>query len=502
MSTAFAHDPRLLQQVAESSPRELFFKGYFWAAQGRLLFILLIGGLIFYLLAPYTYAYQQGFILLTIFIQCMAAWGAVVTLRAIARVEVETAILAVIEKRAAGLLRAFKDRQIPAIELDKLEAEILPDNNSTPAPAMIRLFQHICKEARDRKFESSVSLIQPYSEEPLEDVFKLQNLQKIALWLGILGTFIGLMLAIREGNLSNLKTMDNFADIVSKMFNDLFIAFSASLAGLEVAVLLSFFLLLLRKKQTAYQKLMESSVVTMLSLARNALNRDSFLAEFSQASTAMSQLSESVSVQTTVLSNRLNDLQQQIIHQNKQIRVGLEQVMKTGQQFDGFLARLTDTQKQFLADLQGVYDVLALRNLGTTLQATIHEAGQHIAATIKPNVALVSTQLAEFNKAMGALSTTLQRQAQDTARGLQKFEALIKEQATANNNNTRELGKQLTATLNRAEAAPSSTFRYEVQELSRSVSTLNRRLDRAGNSLKVKRRSMREIFSSLLRYVR
>src|ERR1041384_5225630 len=102
MSTAFAHDPRLLQQVAESSPREVFFKGYFLAAQGRLLLILLVGGLIFYLLAPYTYAYQQGFVLLTIFIQCMAAWGAVVTLRAIARVEVETAILAVIEKRAAG----------------------------------------------------------------------------------------------------------------------------------------------------------------------------------------------------------------------------------------------------------------------------------------------------------------------------------------------------------------------------------------------------------------
>lgn len=63
---------------------------------------------------------------------------------------------------------------------------------------MIRLFQRICKEAKDRNFESSIYLVQPYREEFMEKVHEITNLQRIALRLGIFGTFLGLILAISQ----------------------------------------------------------------------------------------------------------------------------------------------------------------------------------------------------------------------------------------------------------------------------------------------------------------
>src|SRR5207247_2069293 len=145
-----------------------------------------------------------------------------------------------VEKTSEQYLSRIKAGQQSLIELDRLEEALLPLNKSNPPPAALRLFQHIFKEAKDRKFESSVNVMQPYREESLGDIFKLQNLQKIALWLGILGTFVGLLLAIQESGLSNLqaKSGDDFVNVINKMFDGLLVAFSASLAGLEAAVII------------------------------------------------------------------------------------------------------------------------------------------------------------------------------------------------------------------------------------------------------------------------
>ena len=498
MTSAISDDPLLLQTIAESSPTEVLSRRQFWTAQPRFLIVCGASALAFFLMAPYTYGGAKGFVLLTIFIHSLAVWSAFLTIKSIAKLAVETAILTVIEQRASELLRAFKAKQIPAPQIERLEEHVLPDNQSIPTPAMIRLFQHICKEAQDRKFESSVSVIQSYREEPLEDIFKLQNLQKIALWLGILGTFIGLMLAIHEGNLSNLQTMDNFAEIVRNMFDDLFVSFSASLAGLEVAVVLGFFLLLLRKKQEAYFELMEGSVITMLSLARNALNNDDFMAEFGQVSTAMNQLNESVSVQTTVLSNRLNDLQKQIIRQNEQIQSGLDKLVTTSSQFDGFLSGMSETQRRFIDDVRGVHDAVSLKNLGTTLQETIVRAGTHLSEAIKPNVGLVSSQLAEFNSSIASLNSTLDRQSREVTEGIRALENNVKEQAAGSASAVREIRSQFTDSMKKGAAGNPQTNKTDMQELSRSISILNRKLDDIRRSVGFRKPAFGERLSYLI----
>ena len=463
--------------IAESSPNRLLFRASFWMSQGSFLFVCLIAVTAFILLGPYTYQDVKEFLYLTLLIQGLSLWGAFLTIKSIAELQVEMAILNVIETRASSLLRSLKAKQIAMVELDSLEARILPDNVTTPVPGMIRLFQHICKEARDRKFESSVNLLDPYREEPLETLFKLQNLQKIALWLGILGTFVGLMLAIRVGMTGNSGKLEDFTKIVQSMFADLNISFSASLAGLEVAVILGFFLLVLRKKQKLYFERMESSVITMLSLARNSLNRDDFVAEFSQVSTAMSQLTDSVSAQTTVLSNRMNDLQQQIILQNSQITQGLQKLMETGKEFDRFLGGMTDAQRQFIDDVRTVYDAVSLKKLGATLQDTIVQAGQEMSKTIKPNVSLISDRLAGFNRLLNNLNLTLETRELSFSNDLQNLSEEVRHQTSDNKTNLETFQRKVSYDLARAPSINKS----EVDELQKNLSSLNESVKQLNN---------------------
>ena len=275
------------RKIAESSPGSLLLRASFLFGQRDLWLTAAVGLVSFIILAPYTNDFDQGWVLLTIFIQLLAVWSAVITLKAIAKVEVESAIVGEVEARGSYYLRAIKSGLGERRTLEALEADVLPHNTGVPAPSMIRLFQNIFKEAKDRKFESSYNVIQPYREEVLEDIFRLQNIQKIALWLGILGTFIGLLRAIQVGDLSQIKENDNLVGIVTSMFDNLFISFSASLAGLEVAVIIGAFLLLLRRRHVAYFQNMETSVATMLSLARNATNKDDYFVEFSQLRASM-----------------------------------------------------------------------------------------------------------------------------------------------------------------------------------------------------------------------
>jgi hypothetical protein len=490
--------------VAESSPWRLLRRRWFWLSQRGFLAICLAGIIAVILLAPYTYQQTDEFAFLTVLIHGLALWGAFLTIRSIAELEVEVAILTVIETRASDLLRSLKAKQIASVELDSLEVRILPDNSTDPPPAMIRLFQHICKEAGDRKFESSVSVLEPYREEPLEELFKLQNLQKIALWLGILGTFIGLMIAIQVGRTDDID-VKVLPKMISEMFSGLYISFSASLAGLEVAVILGFFLLLLRSKQKSYFELMESSVTTMLSLARNALNRDDVIAEFGQVSTAMSQLTDSVSTQTTVISNRLDDLQKQIIRQNAQITQGLEKLMSTGKAFDGFLTKMTDGQRQFIDDVRAVYDAVALKKLGTTMQDTIGHAAKYLSETIKPNVLLVSDQLVEFNRSVTTLNGTLKTNTQEVSENLQKLESEVKRQSSNGVNSMQSIQKQLSAQMTQNLNAPPLT-KSDAQEIYKSVLSLNHKLDVLNQSVDVLNRSdatrndsLMEKFKRLLR---
>jgi methyl-accepting chemotaxis protein len=497
MSNRFLNNPRLRQAVAGASANLLLVRPSFWWRQKAFLSITVFSLLSLYLLAPYTYAFAQGWVFLTIAVQFLALWGAITSAKSLARLEVESAIACEIEIRGTQYLRAIKAQQRARIDLIQMEETIPPNNPSTPPPAMIRLFQHICKEAKDRKFESSAMLTQPYREEPLEDIFRLQNLQKIALWLGILGTFVGLLLALQAGDLSASHSSDALLEIIRKMFDDLFISFSASLAGLEVAVILGFFLLVLRKKQEAYFKLMESAAVTMLSLARNSINKDDFITEFNQINTTVNDLSNRVREQTKDLANSLVGIQTQIKDQTDQIQTGITKLSGASLQFDGFLQQVSDAQKQFIDDVREVYAAISLKGLGVLLQESVIQTGKHITGTLGTNVNQISNQLIKFNSSIEVLRTSLQSQSNESAENAKLLARQIHSSITEQAKVMKTLVESIREHKTR-ETSTSHSLQFDLQNLSHKIEDLNKAINRIQYFVPSRRRSLWEFIRSLL----
>lgn len=470
-------------QVAEAAPGDLFKSPSFWLSQKKLLAVVLLGVAIIVRLAPYTYQFADGWVVFTVGAHLLALWGVLVVAKSLARLQVEDAILGEIEDRGGELLRGMKAQSKFRVDLDKLEEDVLPNNVSTPPPAMIRLFQHILKDARDRRFDSSAAVAQPYREEPLEDIFKLQNLQKIALWIGILGTFVGLLLAMRVENVGALQNESDFVGLLKEMFENLFVSFSASLAGLEAAVILGFLVLILRRKQQEYFQNMESAVGTMLSLARNADNKDAYLSDFRQLRETLGELSGRVLDQTREFSAGFTGTQQRIAEQTGQIGAGIGALTTARTQFDGFLEQVSASQQALIADVKSVYDSISLKNLGTTLQESIAEAGRGLTGTLDPQVGRLTAQVAKFNEAVDALSGALREQSSAASQSVARIEA----RAAAHDDELVKLGQQIQASLARIEAGVKQKSSPELDALSRGVERLSAALESGGRRLSVKR---------------
>ncbi len=477
--------------IAGMPPGNLLRIPRFWARQPAFLLTCIGAVAAVILLAPFTYGSAAGVDLaLLLFVHALGVWSAAIAVRALAELQVETAIVSEIERKGTEMLREIRTGQRGRIDLDQLEQAVVPNNPADPPPAMIRLFQHIIKEAKDRKFESSVNVMQPYREEVIEDIFRLQNLQKIALWMGILGTFIGLLLAVTAAG----EGSGDFRALVQKMFDGLIVAFSASLAGLQVAVLVGVLLLLLRRGHERYFKMMESAVVTMLSLARNSINRDEFMSEFGQIASTMQELTERVRVQTTDASRHQEGTRREIAQQTEAIQAGIGKLAEARAGFDGFLESLGDAQKQFIDDVRSLYDSVSLKDLGSTLHESTIQAGRLMTDSISASTRQIATRLTDFNSAVDQLTNTLDAQTQASEEQGKKLAAQIATSTADSANAIRAMTARLQEMATREQS-----IRGELQELSRTVAILANAINRLDPSPSGDAKGIRNFITSLRR---
>lgn len=443
MSRSLFHDKNLSSEAAIYSPQGLLKQRFFWESQTRFLVLCVLGILFILALVPVTYPIgveTMASYLLTFFIQLFVVWGLYLGACIIAEIGVEQAIVDYIELRGTSHLRKIQANQAHMVDLEKLELDFLPNNPSTPTPAMIRLFQHICKEAKDRKFESSIHVIQPYKDESVGRIFEVQNIQTIALRLGILGTFVGLILAIErlltlKDALSISRTAnEGFFSVISGLFNDLYISFSTSIAGLEVAIVLAFLLSVVRQKQDTYFRSMENAVVTMLSLARHSINKYDFQVEFGQINNSIKQLDNKYYQQTQKITDHILAVEQSISRQTTEIQTGIDELANAKVKFEGFLADIDEIQRKFVADMKDIYDVLSMKRLTAEIQAGIAKTGEEIAEKLNPNVLKISDKLTEFTASTNQLTQTYETHAREVSENMAKMEGQIKEQIENINN--------------------------------------------------------------------
>ncbi len=401
------------QKIYESSPDRLLRNPFFWIkTQKDFLIILLASMMVIAIFFKYTYSDFSSYLssLSNIFNFCihlLGIWGVVVTAKAVATVEVEHSIANEIRERGESGIR---EKRI--IDLSKLEEKYLPVNTTEPALAMSRLFRHICKEAVNLRFESSIDVVESYRDESLESLFTITNIQKLALRAGILGTFIGLLEAITQ--LAKLNSNQSPVEAISTLSNALFISFSTSVAGLEVSIILGALLMILRKRQGNYFRDMESSVEIILILARNANNNDQsrVLGELAKVESVIEQLGKRFYENTQEIQRSVAAVLDRIKDQTTEIQSGVGQLRQTKTEFDQFIGEISDVQYRFIGEVKGIYSELSLKSFRDDIKDGVIFAGQTVSSRLGETETTIKKQTDQINE---GLNTLLQTRAQFTS---------------------------------------------------------------------------------------
>lgn len=135
----------------------------------------------------------------------------------------------------------------------------------------VRMVQSLCHEAASGRFPPIATLTQIYAAELRDGVRRLKVPQTMALRLGILGTFIGLLLAL--GHLGAM-VQDAARDTlpiseISPLVGSMMVAFGTSVAGLLSTILIQVIGEALSLRQQGVTKRIEDTigrVVTVLSM--------------------------------------------------------------------------------------------------------------------------------------------------------------------------------------------------------------------------------------------
>lgn len=378
---------------ATSSPAGLLAEPLFWIGQpgfaAALLGALGLGWLLVVFTTPhFTIPAANP----ALWIHLLVFWGIAIAVHGTARIQVEKAVAEFVFGKASDKLRGIESHQAVRPDLNHVERQVLPDNPHRSV-SMLRLFQQVIKEAKDRKFNTAAVLMQPYREESYSQLFRLQTIQKIALQLGILGTFVGLILALYELRIQG-GSMQDFGSLL----DSLTFSFGTSIAGIEVSIILGFLTMGLRRRQESYFGAMEEATIAMCSLTRKAINKDEYLLQLDQVQSAVRELSDRVLHQAT-----------EIEVQTKTIGKGLQALSQSKDELDRFLERLSDKQEAFVEETGKLYAALSPSRFVQELSRGIEELVEEIRRRLSSELSEANRDMEKFRDLLSSLCQALEQ---------------------------------------------------------------------------------------------
>ncbi|MFT3911066.1 MAG: MotA/TolQ/ExbB proton channel family protein [Ferruginibacter sp.] len=225
-----------------------------------------------------------------------------------------------------------------------------------------RILSHIYTEAESKKFDSSLVILNSYKEEFVTKTIRLFGFQKVALQLGILGTFIGLAMAFKDIGGANIDD-----HVINHLIRSLKIPFSASIAGLQVAFILWLHIDYLNRQQENLFKVMEKCVDALLNLARHAIYKNSITVELQHVSSRMDEISGKI--------EKGNEL---LYSQNSQISEGIGRLRTANSDLNLFLNGIEKQQQDFLISVKSLYDSLSPELISKELKGSLSNGAMEI----------------------------------------------------------------------------------------------------------------------------
>ena len=320
----------------------------------------------------------------------IAGWGFLVAVRAASRIEVDDFIARQIGRRTAVCREKLRNQTIARIALDSL-SDWIPRQVHWQL-GMVRLLDLILEEAQDRKYHPPAVLTQPFRERSLSAIVRLRTLQRIALQLGILGTFLGLLRAI-----SDLSFEGGIVpEAIPRLISSLHLSFGTSIAGLEVSVILGVLVMALRDRLENYWDVMETTVRDFIALTRRSEVTDEYLVEFSQLRETLEQL-----------KGRISSHAAEVRLQTAEIQSGLVRVAEVKGQFDDFLNDLRGEQVKVLAEFESVYDIISPRKTAEELEAGLRRSMSVVAEDFRGGLEKGMKELQRYDQSLEGFRGTL-----------------------------------------------------------------------------------------------
>lgn len=259
-----------------------------------------------------------------------------------------------------------------------------------------RMIEHIFTEAEVRKFESSIVTVQNYKDDFYSRIFKIGTIKTVALQMGVLGTFLGLM--------RSFQSMGGSGVDINIIKTALQSAFITSIAGLGASVILGLFIMLLREKQDVLFHIMETATDRILTLVRKADN--AYKAnDFLEVNNHINQLADSVSSQSESLE-----------HQTNVIMKGIAQLKRSEGDFNDFLGEISNTQTIYLAEINKIYQKFSPDAISEELKKSLALSVENMSSHLGENLATTLTKYDKLNDSFNLMNEnmkTIHNQLQD-----------------------------------------------------------------------------------------
>ncbi len=350
----------------------------------------------------------------------------------------ELIIMQEIQTGADDLESAHRISSVASLTYHSLQ-NIVPKSERGVA---LRMCHRILRDTRDHIHEHREAVLTQYRDEIRHRLQNLYSIQALALRMGILGTFVGLILAINDisnlfdigavpegGAASSLPGVNDnrqmFSLVSNQLFDSLGIAFGTSIVGLEVAILLTLMIIFLRWRQDYALTMLDTTAGKLLSLARRVTYEEKgLLSSFTKMNSMMEKLEVKINGQLDVTCRSIDTLAQNVAQQSDEIINGLKTMeglrvewntflsdiqnqqrevfeetlshrVDVEHSFNGFLDQLEEREKAYIRDLNEVLDLLSVGKLGKDINQSVSSTGQNLVRSIDGQVAMLTDKLIE-----------------------------------------------------------------------------------------------------------
>ena len=319
-------------------------------------------------------------------------------------------------------------------------------------PEILKVSLRMLRDAEDHIYEHRDALLRSYREEIGADLEAVEDIQVTSLRFGILGTFVGLVLALKSmaqdtfsgpgtspAELSGTAGNDDFLRFSNELLTALGVSFGTSVAGLVVAASITFLIMFARKQRNDLFAVADDMVSSLLSLARRATyQQKGLLSSFAQMQGSMERVERKMQDEVRTASLHLNEAGERILAQTEAIQTGLEKLgevqthwgdfltsLKAGhdaslalsseqreaaqESFAGFLDKLESRESQFIGDFAETLDALSVEKLSRGINDSAKTAFDDLSEQLSEDAGQLRSELVANTKAQAALADEVLR---------------------------------------------------------------------------------------------